>query len=147
MIYSTVLRIFINVFLWSGTAHNWRRGEVKPHVNLKRWLCHVVRFDLYLVTFKPNYACLFYYWPERSFFNRQVRCFFMKLCCNSICYKQDSQLFTRYAVSASNNLSMKSADSANLQDEINCSTSRRLFSYKMNLSTNLNFFKMFTLER
>ena len=82
-------------------------------MNLKRWLCHVVEFDLYLVTFTPNCACLFYYWPVHSMFNRQVRCFFMKLCYNkSICYKQDSQLFTRYAVSASNNLSMKSADSA-----------------------------------
>ena len=109
---------------------------------------YVVEFDLYLVMFKANYACLFYYWPVHSIFNRQVRCFFMKLCYNkSICYKQDSQLFTRYALSALNNLSMKSADSANLQDEINCSTNRRLFPYKMNLSTSLNFFKMFTLER
>ena len=123
MVYSTVLRIFINIFLWSGTAHNWRRGVVKTHVNLKRWLCHVVEFDLYLVTFKPNCACLFYYWPVHSMFNRQVRCFFMKLCYNkSICYKQDSQLFKRYAGSASNNLSMKSADSADLQDKMNCST-------------------------
>ena len=23
-------------------------------------MCYVVEFDLYLVTFKPNYACLFY---------------------------------------------------------------------------------------
>ena len=64
-----------------------------------------------------------------------------------VCYKQDSQLFTKYALSVWNNLSMKSADSANLKDETNCSTSRRLFSCKMNLSTNLNFFKMSTLER
>ena len=66
--------------------------------------------------FRPDYAGLFYYWPVYAIFNRQVRCFFMKLYYNkSICYKQDSQLFTRYAVSASNNLSMKSADSADLQ--------------------------------
>ena len=96
MVYSTVLRIFINIFQWSGTAHNWRRGVVKTHVNLKRWLCHVVEFDLYLVTFKPNCACLFYYWPVHSMFNRQFAAFFfMNLCYNkSICYKQDSQLFT-----------------------------------------------------
>ena len=105
---------------------------------------YVVEFDLYLVMFKANYACLFYYWPVHSVFNRQVRCFFMKLCYNkSIYYK----LFTRYALSASNNLSMKLADSANLQDEINCSTNRCLFPYKMNVSTNLNFFEMVTLER
>ena len=142
-----VLRIFMNLLLWSESAHNWRRGDVKAYVHLKRWLCHLVEFDFYLVTFKPNNACLFYYWPVHSIFNTQVRCFFMKLCYNkNICYKQDSQLFTMYALSASNSLSMKSADSNNLQDEINCRTSRRLFSFEINLSTYLNFFKMFTLE-
>ena len=42
------------------------------------------------VTFTPNCACLFYYWPVHSIFNRQVRCFFMKL------------YYKLYAVSASN---------------------------------------------
>ena len=108
-------------------------------MNLKRWLCHLVEFGLYLVTFKPNNACLFYYWLVHSIFNTQVRCFFMKLCYNkNICYKQDSQLFTMYALSAANSLSRKSADSTNLQDEINCSTSRRLFSFEMSLCVYLS---------